>query len=376
MNVIDVLNRIEDNGFEAYIVGGYVRDLLLGIESNDIDVCTNARVKDLLKIFGRMVISSNEYGAVKLSSDNFRFEITTYRRDLKYNGNRRALEVEYVDNLIDDINRRDFTMNTLCMSKDGRIIDLLNGKEDINNRIVRCVGKVNERLEEDPLRMLRAVRFASTLGFRIDKDLYKGLKNNKELLTQLSSDRIKEELTKILSNKNALVGLQMLKELGFLEYIGIDYNPDRIVRVEDICGMYSQLKISKPLPFSKEEKASIKAIQSILDYGIIDTNVIFNYGLYIAMVAGNIMGIDKEYIVDLDKEVPIHSMKEIKVNGEDICNILEIEPGKVISEVLDEIKDAILKGVIDNDYDIIKDYLVVNKRKWLNEGADVKSIKR
>ncbi len=323
-----------------------------------------------------MVISSNEYGAVKLSSDNFRFEITTYRRDLKYNGNRRALEVEYVDNLIDDINRRDFTMNTLCMSKDGRIIDLLNGKEDINNRIVRCVGKVNERLEEDPLRMLRAVRFASTLGFRIDKDLYKGLKNNKELLTQLSSDRIKEELTKILSNKNALVGLQMLKELGFLEYIGIDYNPDRIVRVEDICGMYSQLKISKPLPFSKEEKASIKAIQSILDYGIIDTNVIFNYGLYIAMVAGNIMGIDKEYIVDLDEEVPIHSMKEIKVNGEDICNILEIEPGKVISEVLDEIKDAILKGVIDNDYDIIKDYLVVNKRKWLNEGADVKSIKR
>ena len=87
MNVIDVLNRIEDNGFEAYIVGGYVRDYLLGIETNDIDICTNARVKDLLKIFGRMVISSNEYGAVKLSSDNYRFEITNYRRDLKYNGN-------------------------------------------------------------------------------------------------------------------------------------------------------------------------------------------------------------------------------------------------------------------------------------------------
>ena len=224
--------------------------------------------------------------------------------------------------------------------------------------------------------MLRAVRFASTLDFRIDKELYKELKNKKELLEQLSGDRIKEELTKILSNKNALTGLQMLKELGFLEHIGIDYDLEKIVRVEDICGMYSQLKIIKPLPFSKEEKASIKAIQSIMNYGIIDTNVIFNYGLYIAMVAGNIMGIDREYIVALDKDIPIHSMKDICVNGEDICKILDIEPGRVISEVLDEIKDAILKGVIDNDYDIIKDYIVVNKRKWLNEGADVKSIKR
>ena len=376
MNVIDVLNTIEDNGFEAYIVGGYVRDYLLGIESNDIDICTNARVKDLLKIFGRMVISSNEYGAVKLSSDNYRFEITTYRKDLKYNGNRRSVEVEYVDNLIDDINRRDFTMNTLCMSKDGQIIDLLNGREDIKNKIVRCVGKISDRLEEDPLRMLRAVRFATTLGFRIDNELYKELKNKKELLSQLSTERIKEELTKILSNKNSLVGLGMLKELGFLDVLGIDYDQDKIVYVEDICGMYSQLKINIKLPFSKEEKASIKAIQNIINYGIIDANVIFNYGLYISMVAGSIMGIDKEYIVDLDKSLPIHSIKELKVNGEDVCEILDISPCKIISEVLDELKDAILKGVIDNDYDIIKDYILVNKRKWLNEGADVKSIKK
>ena len=103
MNVVNVLERIEENGFEAYIVGGYVRDYVLGIESGDIDICTNARVKDLLEIFNDINVTSNEYGAVKIITDKLRLDITTYRRDLRYNGDRRKVEIEYVDNLIDDI---------------------------------------------------------------------------------------------------------------------------------------------------------------------------------------------------------------------------------------------------------------------------------
>ena len=113
MNIIKVLEKIEENGFEAYIVGGYVRDYLLGMESSDIDVCTNARVKDIMEIFSDTNCTSNEYGSVKIITDKLRVDITTYRRDLRYNGDRRKVEIEYVDNLIDDINRRDFTMNTL-----------------------------------------------------------------------------------------------------------------------------------------------------------------------------------------------------------------------------------------------------------------------
>ena len=135
MNVIDVLNRIEENGFEAYIVGGYVRDHLLGTESSDIDICTNAKVKDIIKIFEDINCTPADYGSVKIVTNSLRIDITTYRRDLKYNGSRRKLEVEYVDNLLDDVNRRDFTMNTLCMNKDGNIIDILNGAEDIKNKI-------------------------------------------------------------------------------------------------------------------------------------------------------------------------------------------------------------------------------------------------
>ena len=102
MNVTDILNRIEENGFEAYIVGGYVRDHILGIDSNDIDICTNAKVKDILDIFNDVNATCNKYGAVKLISNNANIDITTYRRDVKYNGSRRKLEIEYVGMLLNN----------------------------------------------------------------------------------------------------------------------------------------------------------------------------------------------------------------------------------------------------------------------------------
>lgn len=366
--IIDILEKIESNGFEAYVVGGFVRDFLLGIETSDIDICTNARVKELMDIFNDYNVTSNEYGAVKLSSNDLRIDITTYRRDLRYNGNRRNVEIEYVDNLIDDVQRRDFTMNSLCMNKEGTIIDVFNGEEDINNRIIRCVGKINDRINEDPLRMLRAVRFATTLEFRIEKELYKELKNNRKLLKQLSKERIKEELTKILVNKNAIKGLKMLRDLGFLEYIGIDYN-EKLVYVSDICGMYSQLIIKDEFPFSKEEKGNIKSIQNIVNYGKIDENVLFNYGLYLSIVAGSILGIDKEYISGLNKSLVITSIKDIDISSKEICEILEVKPSKVIGEVYEVLKDLILKRELDNDNLLIRNYLFSNRKKWLDEGA-------
>lgn len=373
MNVVNVLERIEENGFEAYIVGGYVRDYLLGIESGDIDICTNARVKELLDIFSDINVTSNEYGAIKIITNKLRIDITTYRRDLRYNGDRRKVEIEYVDNLIDDINRRDFTMNTLCMNKDKNIIDLLGGQQDIENRIIRCVGNIEDRINEDPLRMLRAVRFATTLGFTIEEELYRKLKEYAHLIDQLSRERIKEELTKILVNKNAIIGLNMLDDLGFLPYIGISYN-DSIVQVSDICGMYSQLEILKEFPFSKEEKENIKTIKNILTYGNIDDNVVFSYGLYLSMVAGDILGIDKDVIADIEKNLVIRRCKDIEISSEEICEILKTKPGKVISEVYDDLKNVILNRELENSNSSIREYVFNNRRKWLNEGAIVQGI--
>ena len=368
MKVNEILDKIEENGFEAYIVGGYVRDYLLGITTNDIDICTNARVKELIDIFSDYNVTSNEYGSVKISSNDLRIDITTYRRDLKYNGNRRKVEIEYVDNLIDDVQRRDFTMNALCMNKDGNIIDIFNGQEDIKNKIIRCVGNIEDRINEDPLRMLRAVRFATTLEFRIEENLYKELKKHRKLIRELSRERIKEELNKILVSKNAKVGLKLLRDLGFLPYVGIDYK-DNITYISDICGMYSQLNIKEEFPFSKEEKENIKIIKNIVNYGSIDENVLFNYGLYLAMVAGEILGINKEDIVSLNKNLVITSIKDINITSDEICEVLDIKPGRIIGEVFDELKDVILKRELENDNSLIRDYIIFNRKKWLNEGA-------
>ena len=139
--------------------------------------------------------------------------------------------------------------------------------------------------------MLRAVRFATTLNFKIEEELYKQMKANRKLIEELSMERIKEELNKILLCENAVRGLDMLKNLGFLPYMGVEYNSN-IVNINDICGMYSQLELIKEYPFSKEERENIKKIKSILEYCILDDDVVFTYGLYLSMVAGSILGID------------------------------------------------------------------------------------
>ena len=364
--LIEILDKIESQGFEAYVVGGYVRDYLLGIESTDIDICTNAKVVDLMKLLEKWSPSSDNYGAVKLLYKGYKIDITTYRKELKYNGDRKSLEVEYVDNLVEDVMRRDFTCNTLCMSKNGQIIDLLNGKSDIEDRLIRCVGDIDTKLQEDPLRILRAIRFASVLDFKIESDLFFALKKYRKLVGDLSLTRIKEELTKILVNKNALTGLNYLRRLGLLEYVGINY--DKIVNVPDVCGMYSQLELIKEYPFSKEERENIKNIKEIVKYGKIDNEMLFKYGLYICLVAGEILGISKEEITELNKKLQIADIKDINITSDEICSILDIKPGKEVGYIYNKLKDLILNNELVNEKEDIKKVLFDQGKKWLNEG--------
>ena len=365
-SIIKILSLIEENGFEAYVVGGYVRDFLLSKETKDIDVCTNARVVDLVEIFKEYNPSSNNYGAVKLTYDDFKFDITTYREDVKYDGDRRNLEVRYIDNLVEDIKRRDFTCNTLCMNKEGNIIDILNAKEDIDNKIIKCVGDVNKKLMEDPLRILRAIRFATVLDFKIDKELYDAINEKKELVDELSTQRMKEELTKILVSKKAIKGLDYLKRLKLTTYMGIDY--DKVKKVSDICGMYSQIKFTKEYPFTNEEKDNIDKINELVKKGTIDKYSLIEYGLYICSVAGDILGYKKKDIIKMDKELPIKSKKDIAITGHDICEILGCEPSKEIGLVYNELFVQIVEGFIKNEELEIKNYIKNNRKKWVNGG--------
>ena len=365
-SIVKILSLIEENGFEAYVVGGYVRDFLLDKDTKDIDICTNARVVELVDIFNDFNIVSNNYGAVKISYNDYKFDITTYREELKYNGNRRNLEVRYIDNLVEDIKRRDFTCNTLCMSKEGNIIDVLNGKEDIDNKIIRCVGDVNKKLTEDPLRILRAIRFATVLDFKLDKELYDTILEKRELVGTLSTTRIKEELTKILVSKKAIKGLNYLKRLKLTEYMGIEY--EKVKVVSDICGMYSQINFIREYPFTIKEKESIDKINNLVNSGRIDKYSIIEYGLYICSVAGDILGYKKRDIIKMDKELSIKDKNDINITGHEICNILGCKPSKVIGMVYDEVLVQIVEKNIKNEKNDISNYIYNNRKKWVNGG--------
>ena len=365
-SIVKILSLIEENGFEAYVVGGYVRDFLLDKDTKDIDICTNARVVELVDIFNDFNIVSNNYGAVKITYNDYKFDITTYREELKYNGNRRSLEIKYIDNLVEDIKRRDFTCNTLCMSKEGNIIDVLNGKEDIDNKIIRCVGDVNKKLTEDPLRMLRAIRFATVLDFKLDKELYDTILEKRELVGTLSTTRIKEELTKILVSKKATKGLNYLKRLKLTEYMGIEYEKVKIV--SDICGMYSQINFIREYPFTIKEKESIDKINKLVNSGRIDKYSIIEYGLYICSVAGDILGYKKRDIIKMDKELSIKDKNDINITGHEICNILGCKPSKVIGMVYDEVLVQIVEKNIKNEKNDISNYIYNNRKKWVNGG--------
>ena len=322
----NVLKKIEASGFEAYLVGGFVRDYLIGRKTLDIDICTNALPKELHQMFPNNTIS-NQYGGFKFNIKNYSFEITTYRKEVKYD-NRRPTEIIYLENLAEDIIRRDFTINSVCMNKDEKIIDLINGVEDINNHTIRMLGNIKERLEEDPLRILRAIRFACVLDFEIENELSKEIANNYKLVSTLSTTRIKQELNKILLNKNYLKGLELLRKYNLLDLLEISYS--EINYVNDICGMWAQLNTSKNYAFTKQENLNIINIRQIIKEGNIDNKILFKYGLYNSLVAGEILNINKTIINDMYSKLPIKSIDDLDITNNDIMNILNIEPSKII----------------------------------------------
>ncbi|MGM9835031.1 MAG: CCA tRNA nucleotidyltransferase [Bacilli bacterium] len=363
--IVDVLNKIEQKGFEAYIVGGYVRDYILGIKSTDIDITTNALPKDLATIFDNYDSINSKYGAFKFFSDNYNIDITTYRKEYDYVG-RKPNRIEYVDNLLDDLERRDFTINTLCMNSKGEIVDLLNARSDIENKIIKGIGDINKKFVEDPLRILRALRFAIILDFEIDDEVLAGIVTHKELIKTLSWTRKKYELDCILSSKNVIKGLELLKSIGVLNLLGISY--DKINYVADKCGMYSQLEITGDYQFNNSEKENIKNIREILKYGKVDNYILYDYGLYNAIVAGSILGVNVKIINKMYNDLPIKTFEDIDITSEEICEILNIRPCIAIKKIFYDIKDKILDGNLKNNKENIKKYIIINKRKWLNEG--------
>lgn len=199
-----VMDLLELNGFEAYIVGGCVRDSLMGITPHDYDVTTNATPEEMLKCFKdrRVIETGLKHGTVTVVIENENIEVTTYRIDGEYRDNRHPKSVNFTKKLEEDLKRRDFTVNSLAFNEKSGLVDLFGGKNDIKSGIIKCVGEPDERFLEDGLRILRAIRFSSVLGFEIDEETAKSIHKNKNLLNNISAERIFIEFKKLLCGKN------------------------------------------------------------------------------------------------------------------------------------------------------------------------------
>lgn len=351
---LELLSKLNESNFKAYIVGGFPRDLYINKKSTDVDICTNATPKEIKEIFKESKINSEQYGSVSLIFKNVRFEITTFRKEKKYENNRYPIKIKYINNLIDDLSRRDFTINTLCIDSNGNYIDLLNAKRDIDNKIIKCVGDSNKKIKEDILRSLRAIRFATILNFKLDDKLKNAIKKNKNLLKKLSYYRKKEELEKIFSSSNCKYGLNLIEELELGEVLNI--NTDIIITTSSL-GMWAQLDVLDIYPFTKNEKETIKNIKLALKEDILDNNTLYKYGLYVCTLVGEIKNIDRVKIVKKYNELPIFSVKDIAIKANQICEILNKEKGHFIKEIYKDLEFKILNNVLKNDFNTIKEYL-------------------
>ena len=351
---LELLDKLNKANFKAYIVGGFPRDLYINKKSIDVDICTNATPKQIKEIFKDSKINNEEYGSVSLIYNNIRFEITTFRKEKKYEGNRYPVKIKYINNLIDDLARRDFTINTLCIDSNGEYIDLLNAKQDIDNKIIKCVGDANKKIKEDILRSLRAIRFATILNFKLDEKLKRAIKKNKKLIKKLSSYRKKEELEKIFSSPNCKYGLELIKELELDKVLNIDTN---ILVTTSSLGIWAQLDVLDIYPFTKNEKQTIINIKSALKEDILNNNILYKYGLYICTLVGEIKNIDRTEIVKKYNDLPIFSIKDININVNQICEILNKEKGPFIKEIYKDLEYKILNNLLKNEYSEIKKYL-------------------
>ena len=355
---LKLLKELTNHSYKAYIVGGFVRDHILGIESKDIDIATNATPKQIREIFEDSCLANEDYGSVTVILKGIRFEITTFRIEIEYINNRKPVQIEYINDLYTDLTRRDFTINTLCINKDGNIIDLLEGKKDIDDKIIRTIGNAYNKFEEDTLRILRAVRFATILDFSLDEDVINAIKKTKYLLKNLSYNRKKEELDKIFTSPNYKNGIQLLLELGLDKELEIP-NLSKVLdtNTSSLIGIWSILNVVDKYPFNKNELELIKKVNEALNYDNLNPLILYKYGLYINSVAGEIKNMDIKEITKSYRELPIKSKKDIDIDSSTIMGILKRSGGKYLKDIYKDIEVSIINNSLNNKKEDICNYI-------------------
>lgn len=383
---LPVLTTLKDAGFEAYFVGGSVRDALLNKEVNDVDIATSAFPEEIKGLFAKTVDIGIEHGTVMVLMEEDSYEVTTFRTESTYQDYRRPDSVTFVRSLKEDLKRRDLTINAFAMDEKGHIQDFFNGKEDLENQVIRAVGKAEERFHEDALRMMRAVRFASQLGFHLESDTFYAIVVNAHLLTNIAIERTRVELVKMMTGKYLLQGMEAFIESGLYSYcpglkdakeglrhLSLIPNPLTHERQgwalllyflklrddKEIHAFLRQWKLSKQMMYEST------AVYTLLRYRL--ENHLTPYQIYIytpelALETENLMA-----IIDLESEkaiveneiaaLPIRSRHELAINGKQLMAHTSKRGGVWLGKAIEAAEKAVVMKEIENKTDVIINWL-------------------
>jgi tRNA nucleotidyltransferase (CCA-adding enzyme) len=394
LSAVPLLKRLEEAGFAAYFVGGSVRDYLLGKQISDVDIATSATPEEVKQLFPKTVDIGIEHGTVLVLYQKKSYEITTFRTEGEYLDYRRPTEVSFIRNLNDDLKRRDFTMNAIAMDRNGTLIDPFNGQLAIKEKIIRTVGPAKDRFEEDALRMMRAVRFVSQLTFQIEAETLQALSAHLPLLENIAVERKKVEFEKLLTGKNRKGAIKVLIDTHLLSYLpGLanqEQSMEQLLKLDCECldksEMWALLLYCLNLPEKMAEPflrnwrlpvKEMKDIQSLLFFTRKRLEHVWTvYDLYSAGSA-MIQSAEKLYLVingmketesirywlNRYEQLPIKARADIAAGGSDLMKWFEQPGGPWVKDTLLKIEMAILEGIVMNDKQQIKEWLMACSQK-------------
>ncbi|WP_436952105.1 CCA tRNA nucleotidyltransferase [Staphylococcus shinii] len=375
-----ILENLQSHSFQAYYVGGSVRDYIMNKSIHDIDITTSATPDEIESIFEKTIPIGREHGTINVVYQGEQYEVTTFRAEGEYIDHRRPNEVYFVRNLFEDVKRRDFTMNAIAMDMHYQIHDYFNGQQDIADKVIRTVGDPSERFNEDALRIIRGLRFQSQLGFQLDTDTFNAMVQHISDISHLSIERIVVELKKLMLGNAIKQSFNNLKQFQAFSYMPFfkhfDLSKIIIEQPMPLTVFIALLKVQQPnttsnisdLKMSNQEKKYINKIIEIIedipkvqtklqlklfvyDYGKEDILEVLSYAdtLKVNNIATNSpFIINSRTIVEVAQTLPIHSRKEVDINGKDILTVTDKPSGPWLKTTLREIERAIIAGEVNN----------------------------
>ena len=385
VGALSILSKLKENGFDAYIVGGFVRDYLLGLKTSDIDITTSAKPDEVETFFDRVKHTGKKFGGVTVWIGENAYEVTTFRKEGKYVLHRYPSEVSFSKTVEEDVIRRDFTINALLMDEDQQILDYVGGKKDLSKQLIRAIGNPKQRFTEDALRILRAFRFQAKLGFEIEIKTKEAIKETANLIQTISVERLIQELNYLIPSPHRTKAFQTMIETGVHKYLpSLTKGTEHLAHRNDILqpteffiicfileGINDYWRLSKKQLYLIKRVIDLHEITKKDDF---NKMILFSNKLDICLLTNKInvlMGYeDKEkQIRSLWDDMPVHDVCDLAFKGEHIMKETPIKNARFIGMIIDDLLLQVLNHNLENKYEILKKH-ALKKVQYLQSIGD------